>query len=206
MLPTACGAAEADRRFGSHCPVIGRRDLLQDAGRQPFLPGTPEQSDSTAYSAEEIIGRHVSILVPPECSNDLSEILASTRRGERISRRETVRTAKGGRRLQVSLTVSPITDESGNVIGASTIAHDITKRKCLEEQLRESHAVLERRIADRTRELSKANSRLQREIAERRAANESLRVREEELRSLLDNSPDMILKTDPNLRTCFEIA
>jgi PAS domain-containing protein len=77
---------------------------------------------------------------------------------------------------------------------------DISEYKRMEEQFRKAHAVLERRMKDRTRELSEANARLQREITERKIVNKSLRQQENELRSLLDNSPDMILKTDPHLK------
>ena len=103
--------------------------------------------------------------------------------------------------VSVNWSVSP--DSKGTYDRVIVSLVDISEQKRMEQQLRESHAVLERRVQERTRELSETNARLQREIAERQAVNESLRQREEELRSLLDNSPDMILKTDPQLRVIW---
>jgi PAS domain S-box-containing protein len=81
------------------------------------------------YAAEEIVGRPVSILMPCDQQFEFPEILARVRRGERIERYETVRVAKDGRRLDVSLTISPLRSGGGEVIGVSKIAHDITERK-----------------------------------------------------------------------------
>ncbi|MFL5732892.1 MAG: PAS domain-containing protein [Chloroflexia bacterium] len=88
------------------------------------------------YSASEAIGRHISMLVPSEVEESLEQIFESLRRGERVSHFETVRVTKDGRRINVSLTVSPVKDGTGRVIGASAIARDITERKVLEEKLR----------------------------------------------------------------------
>jgi PAS domain S-box-containing protein len=81
------------------------------------------------YSAEQVLGRSVSILVPPENTDELSNILERLKRGERINHRETERITKTGKRIQVSFTVSPIRDSSGQISGASTIARDISERK-----------------------------------------------------------------------------
>jgi len=81
------------------------------------------------YSANEIIGRPVSILIPEDRPNEMSGMLEKLRRGERIEHFETVRVRKNGTSIDVSLTVSPVMDASGKIIGASTIARDITERK-----------------------------------------------------------------------------
>jgi PAS domain S-box-containing protein len=81
------------------------------------------------YTAEEAVGRHISFIVPPELHEDLADIMARIARGERVERGEAVRVRKGGRRIDVSLTISPIRDSSGRTIGASTIARDITDSK-----------------------------------------------------------------------------
>lgn len=81
------------------------------------------------YTAEEVIGKPVSILIPPERPDEEPSILARLRRGEAIDHYETVRLTKEGRRLYVSLTVSPIRDATGKIIGASKIARDITEQK-----------------------------------------------------------------------------
>lgn len=88
------------------------------------------------YSAEEIIGRPIATLVPPERSAEEEQIFQRLRRGERVDHLETVRRTKDGRTIDVSVTISPIRDPAGRIVGASTIARDITERKRAEEELR----------------------------------------------------------------------
>ncbi|HET9183580.1 MAG TPA: PAS domain S-box protein [Candidatus Angelobacter sp.] len=88
------------------------------------------------YASQEIIGKSVLLIVPPELHDEELEIFRKLRAGERIHRRETQRLTKDGRKLDVSLTISPIRDGAGNVIGASSISRDITARKQEEERLR----------------------------------------------------------------------
>jgi len=90
------------------------------------------------YRAEEIVGRSASLLMPPECEDEVQRILVRIRRGERVDRLETVRRHKDGRRIQVSLIVSPIEAATGRPAGAATIAHDVTARRQMEADLRES--------------------------------------------------------------------
>jgi PAS domain S-box-containing protein len=89
------------------------------------------------YTAGEAIGRPISLVIPPELGHELPEILGHLRRGERIEHFETVRLAKRGRRIDVSVTVSPVRDASDRIIGASSIARDITHRKQIEATRRE---------------------------------------------------------------------
>lgn len=84
------------------------------------------------YSAEEIIGQHITRIVPPELHSEEEDILARLRRGEHIDHFETVRLAKDGRRIDVSVTVSPMRDKFGKLIGASKVGRDITERKHFE--------------------------------------------------------------------------
>jgi PAS domain S-box-containing protein len=95
------------------------------------------------YTAEEMIGQPVSRLIPPNCSDDLATILAAIRRGERVDHYETERIRKDGRRIHVSLTVSPIKDSSGTIVGASKIARDITQRKEDEAELRRQREAID---------------------------------------------------------------
>ena len=81
------------------------------------------------YAAEELIGKPVRILIPPERQAEEDDILRRIRRGERVDHFETVRLTKDNRRINVSLTISPVRDGSGAVIGASKIARDITEQK-----------------------------------------------------------------------------
>ena len=90
------------------------------------------------YTAAEVIGRPLLLLLPPEREYEEWEILEKVRRGETIEHFETVRVCKDGKRIDVSVTISPLRDDSGKVIGASKIARDITGFKRLEEQLRQS--------------------------------------------------------------------
>ena len=92
------------------------------------------------YPATEAIGQHVSMLVPLHQIDDMEYIVGKIRSGEPVLHYETVRSNKEGKNLQVSLTVSPIKDVKGNLIGVSTIARDITERKKAEEAIRRANA------------------------------------------------------------------
>ena len=95
------------------------------------------------YTAEEMIGQKVTVLAPPGLEEDVPRILACIRRGERVEHYETRRRRKDGAIIDVSLTVSPIRDALGAIIGASKIARDITERKRIETQARELTAALD---------------------------------------------------------------
>ena len=87
------------------------------------------------YLAEEVIGKPVAILIPPERQHEETAIRERIRRGDRIDRYETIRRRKDGNLIDVSLTISPMRDAEGKVVGASKIAHDITERKRSEAQI-----------------------------------------------------------------------
>ncbi len=135
------------------------------------------------YQAKEIIGKPISVLIPPDHTEDFPAIMEQLRRGERIEHFETVRVAKDGRRVDVSLSVSPVLDAEGKVIGASKIARDITDRKRAEIELRQSE-VRERLRADELATLLEAvpavvwiaYDRECRRITGNRAASELLRL------------------------------
>lgn len=88
------------------------------------------------YTAQEAVGRPVTLLIPPDRLDEEPGILERIRRGESIEHYETVRRRKDGALLDISLTVSPITDARGRIVGASKIARDITERKRMEDSLR----------------------------------------------------------------------
>ncbi|HEU4595176.1 MAG TPA: ATP-binding protein [Pyrinomonadaceae bacterium] len=94
------------------------------------------------YVAEEVVGQHVSILIPEDHSNEEPEILARLRRGERIEHYETVRRRKDGTLIDISLTVSPIRGADGKILGASKIARDISERRRLDRELRQQTEAL----------------------------------------------------------------
>jgi PAS domain S-box-containing protein len=89
------------------------------------------------YPAAETIGRPISLIIPRELGHELPEILDRLGRGERIEHFETTRVAKNGRRIDVSVTVSPVRDARERIVGASSIARDITHRKRIEAAMRE---------------------------------------------------------------------
>src|SRR5258708_6128031 len=98
------------------------------------LDGTVQACNAAAerlfgYTSAELIGQSVRILIPPYRQDEEDEILAKIRRGERVEHFETVRQSKDGRPIDVSLTVSPVRDASGAIIGISKTARDITERK-----------------------------------------------------------------------------
>src|SRR6201984_404658 len=90
------------------------------------------------YTEAEAVGKPISMLVPPELPDEENKILETLKSGDRIEHFETVRVTKTGRRINVSLTISPIKDSSGRTVGISGIARDITERKLAEEALRAS--------------------------------------------------------------------
>src|SRR5262245_33046895 len=90
------------------------------------------------YTADEMIGRPITRLIPPDRPDDLRTLFGAVEEGRRIEHYETERICKDGRRITVALTVSPIRDASGAIIGASKIARDVTDRKLVEELLHEN--------------------------------------------------------------------
>ena len=105
------------------------------------------------YTAEETVGRPVTMLIPPDRADEEPAILDRLRRGERIDHYETVRRRKDGSLLDVSLTVSPVRDAAGRIVGASKIARDITDRKRAQQ-------ALEHALDQRTQEVTVAQRRL----------------------------------------------
>jgi PAS domain S-box-containing protein len=94
------------------------------------------------YKAEEVVGRSITILMPPERLDESSHILRRIRREENVEHFETVRRRKDGSNIIVSLTVSPIRNAEGYVVGASKIVRDITDRKRIEETIHQNQAML----------------------------------------------------------------
>jgi PAS domain S-box-containing protein len=95
------------------------------------------------YKAEEAIGRHITLIVPPDRCSEEESILRRVALGERVDHFETIRRRRDGTDLDVSLTISPIRDAAGSVIGASKVARDITERKRAERALSEQARLLD---------------------------------------------------------------
>ncbi|HEY8514805.1 MAG TPA: PAS domain S-box protein [Candidatus Binatia bacterium] len=94
------------------------------------------------FAADEMIGQPIQRIIPPDRIDDMAHILKQIRAGRRVDHYETERVRKDGRRIHVSLTVSPIKDAAGRVIGASKIARDVTERKRNEAEIREALGLL----------------------------------------------------------------
>jgi PAS domain S-box-containing protein len=153
------------------------------------------------YRAEEVLGKSITLIIPPDLLAEEKRILETLGRGERIDHYETARVAKDGRRVEISLTISPLRDQAGVVIGASTIARDITARRNAEALLRERERALREALSQlqsRTAELARFNNaavgREGRIIALKREVNE--------LRERLGEAPEYRLDvTDAESRT-----
>jgi PAS domain S-box-containing protein len=112
------------------------------------------------YTSQEMVGQSITKVIPPEFQHEETEILAKIRRGERIERYQAIRTHKKGHRLSISLTISPVRDMSGKIVGAAKIAHDITENK-------------------------RAQKALERELEARTAVEEALRLSEAQLKQVV---------------------
>jgi len=115
-----------------------------------ILSWNPSAEKIFSYSAEEVKGRPISILIPPERSDEVPQILEKVKREERVEHYETVRRRKDGTLVDVSMTISPTRDETGKIMGASTITSDNTERKRAQQLL-----------IQRTTEVEAANKELE---------------------------------------------
>lgn len=113
------------------------------------------------YSAAEAIGKPLSMLIPPDRLDEEMMILGCIAAGKSIDHFETVRLRKDGQRIHVSVTVSPLRDEAGRIIGASKVARDITREKEAQDQVQHLYAELEQRVKERTAQLEEANCELE---------------------------------------------
>ncbi|MBX5461843.1 MAG: PAS domain S-box protein [Steroidobacteraceae bacterium] len=123
-------------------------DSSEDAIASKTLEGIVTSWNASAerlfgYTAEEMIGQSITRIIPPELRDEETMILAKLRAGHRIERYESVRMHKDGHRLEISLTISPIRDRNGRIVGAAKIAHDITARVRAERALAEEARALE---------------------------------------------------------------
>jgi len=134
---------ELQQRAVEHRSLAAIVESSQDAIIGEDLDGTVHSWNKGAerlygWSAEEMIGRNLALIVPDELAEELRDIPAKVCQGERVEPYRTVRKRKDGSLVDVSLTVSPVKDEEGRIIGASAIARDITELRHAEDELRRS--------------------------------------------------------------------
>lgn len=136
---------ELTRAFEARSRLAAIIESSDDAIISKSLEGQIQTWNAAAerlfgYTAAEVVGRPVTILIPPERQDEEPNLLARLRRGERIDHFETVRMTKDGRRLHISLSVSPVRNAAGQIVGAAKVARDITQQKLAEQQLQQSEA------------------------------------------------------------------
>jgi PAS domain S-box-containing protein len=128
-------AEEAQRRLAAI--VESSNDAIVSKDLNGIITSwNPAAEKMFGYTAEEMVGRSILSIIPPELHHDEERILATIGRGERIEHFETLRLTKSGERIDVSLTISPVRDETGRIEGAAKIARDITQQKRTEHALR----------------------------------------------------------------------
>jgi len=140
MLLDITGRKEAERASSLLAAIV---DSSDDAIISKSLDGVITSWNKSAerlfgYTAEEAIGQHITLIVPPDRLHEEAAIIERLRRGERIDHFETIRRCKDGTLLNISLTISPVKDSEGRVIGASKVARDVTERKQTETARRQS--------------------------------------------------------------------
>jgi PAS domain S-box-containing protein len=154
-------------------------DSLEDAITGKNLKGIVTDWNRGAehllgYTADEMIGRSITLLLPPDRQNEEAQILQRLQRGERVEHFETVRVRKDGRQIHVSLTISPIRDADGHIVGASKIARDVTAQKEADLALRAVQAKLESHALELEQKVRERTGRLQDMVGELEAFSYSL--------------------------------
>ena len=170
------------------------------------------------HTREEAVGRHITLIIPEDRREEEVGILQRLKRGERIDHIETIRKRKDGALLELSVTISPVKDNTGRIVGASKVARDITNAKRIERELRDSEDRL-RRLSDnlelevraRTRELEHRNTEiLQQSRQLRELSNRLLKTQEDErrhiARELHDSAGQLVAALGMNIAGIMEYA
>src|SRR5215467_12646971 len=157
-MPAATKPPAAPQRLAADRLLAAIVETSDDAIVSKSLDGIIQTWNAGAerifgYTAAQAIGRHISLIIPRERLKEEDLIVQCLRAGERVDHFETERVHREGRIIPVSLTISPIKDDSGRVIGASKIARDITERRRAEQALKDADNVKDRFLATLSHEL-----------------------------------------------------
>jgi two-component system sensor histidine kinase UhpB len=185
---------KADKATGLLAAIV---DSSDDAIVSKTLEGVITSWNAGAerlfgYTAWEAIGRHISMIIPLDRRDEETSILARLSQGQQIDHFDTIRLRKDGSKLEISLTISPLRDASGKIIGASKIARDISGRKRVERELHESEQrfraladALDTQVQFRTQELQRRNAEiLQQSDLLRDLSTRLMRAQDEERRRI----------------------
>ena len=182
---------KADKAVGLLASIV---DSSDDAIVSKTLDGIITSWNHSAermfgYLESEAIGQHINLIIPDDRRGEEATILADLRKGKRIEHFETIRVRKDGTRLDISLTISPLRDHAGNVIGASKVARDITDRKRAEKALRDTEnelrtlaESLESQVQLRTQELETRNTQITQQAEQLRELSNRLQYTQDEER------------------------
>lgn len=142
------------------------------------------------YTEQEILGKHISHLAPPDKASEIEGLIYRLRFGERIRGYEMAAICKDGKLIDVSLTLSPIQNQAGKIIGVSVIARDITEKRTAEDQLRRSHGELQEQLLEQKDQLASVDQALQTETLERKRTEQALEESERRFAALVHEAPD----------------
>jgi PAS domain S-box-containing protein len=193
---------KADKAIGLLAAIV---DSSDDAIISKTLEGVITSWNRGAerhfgYTAKEAVGQHISMIIPFDRRDEETTILAKLRQGERIDHFDTIRVRKDGSKLEISLTISPVRDASGKIIGASKIARDVAGRKRVERELHESEhrfralaEALDTQVQFRTQELQRRNAEiLQQSDRLRDLSARLMRAQDEERRRIARELHDSV--------------
>jgi len=193
-------AKQAERLSASLAAIVESSD---DAIVSKTLDGIITSWNAAAvrifgYTPEEAIGQHISLIIPPNKLDEEYSILGRIKAGQKIEHFETTRRTKNGDMVEISLTVSPVRDSSGRIIGASKVARNITEHKRIETQLRESNRRKDEFLANMSHELrTPMNAVIG--LAHILSLSENLNPKEQQCVSMLRQSGDNLLSLINNL-------
>lgn len=191
-------AAEAERMLAAMVESVEEAIVMRSLAGT-ILSWNPGAERLYGYSADEVIGSTIGVLVPPEFASEVAGATERIRRGERVGPIESRRLHRNGREIDVSYTLAPVRDETGEVVATVAVARDHSEPIRVREELRRANEELERRVVERTSQLSVVNARLTHNLTELERTQQALRQRVAAFRQqaqLLDLANDAIVVTD----------